>query len=311
MHKLAHFIMHSKAAAYIAALLCVGIWVLYHIKQGENIDVASGVGLLSCVIAGYLSVKAGREFSFVEIRNAFSATIFFLGCAIAPQVIPKGVEGAHLILFSVACYLLLHTYRDRSAMGRYFLAFSLIGVECLLYPPLLLVLPWIVLCGAFMESLHVRTLFAALWGLLAPYWVIGSVMFITGRTALVTAYFDQLFPAMFVVDPLRDAPQLCAQLVWTLLLALPSSIAISFDRTMKLQISAGIRLLIVALAIQLVGIALYPVFYQTLSPCVLLYVSLIVPTFFVRNGTRAKNIYLVMLLTLWALILGSIYASVY
>ena len=80
---------------------------------------------------------------------------------------------------------------------------------------------------------------------------------------------------------------------------------------MKLQISAGIRLLIVALAIQLVGIALYPVFYQTLSPCVLLYVSLIVPTFFVRNGTRSKNIYLVMLLALWALILGSIYASVY
>lgn len=311
MNKLAHFIVHSKAAAYIAALLCVVAWVIRLVEQGGGADVYACLGLLLCIVVGYLSVKVSRELSFNEAKNTLPATLFFMGCAIAPQMIPVSEDAAHIVLFPLACYALLRTYRDRSAMGRYFLAFALVGIECMLIPSLLLTLPFLVLCGALMDSLHKRTLLAALWGLLCPYWVVGSFLFLTDRMGLVGAYFGQILSPLFCGRPVLDSFQLWAQFLWMLLLALPGSAAILLDHTMRLQSSAGFRLFIISLVVLLVTVALFPMTYPALFPCGLLYASLIGSIFFVRNMTRAKNIYLVVLLLVWSLILGYTYGTAF
>lgn len=303
MNKLAHFIVRSKAAAYIAALLCVVAWAIHSTECG-GIDAYDCLGLLLCLVMGYLSVKVGRELSFNDMRSALPATLFFMGCAIAPQTIPLPADGVHFLLFSLACYVLLHTYRDRNAMGSYFLAFALVGVQCLLAPPLLLTLPWLVLCGAFMESLHGRTLLAALWGLLLPYWVTLCVLFLTDRMELVALYLGQLLPVSSIGNAFPDTLQLWAQLLWVLLLALPGSVSIVLDRTMKIRGSAGLRLLIVSLVVLSVTIGLFPEVRQTLSSCILLLASLVGSVLFARNDTRVTNIYLVALLFVWLLFLG-------
>lgn len=309
MNKIAHFIVHSKAAAYIAALLCMGAWALRAVWQGGGADTYGWLGLLLCIVVGYLSVKVGRELLLNDVKSVLPATLFFMGCTLQPQIMPAGIEGLHLLLFPLACYALLRTYRDRSAMGLYFLAFVFVGVECLLMPPLLLTLPWLVLCGAFMESLHGRTFFAALWGLLFPYWVVGCVLFLTDRVELIGPYFSRILPPLLDGYLISGTPQLWAQLLWTLLLVLPGSLSIVIDHTMKLQSSAGLRLLIVSLVLLLITVGLFPVMYQALAPCVLLYASLIGTAFFTRNMTRAKNIFLVAVLLAWIIFLGYTYGT--
>lgn len=315
MNKIVHFIVHSKVAAYTATLLCIVVWAFYAVERGNGIDVCGSLGMSLCVLMGYLSVRVGREHSFTGMKDMLPATLFFMGVAMAPQMIPGGVEDVHLILFPLACYLLLRTYRNRMAMGNYFLAFALIGVECLLSAPLLLVLPWLVLCGIFMESLHGRTLFAALWGLLFPYWVIGSVLFLTDKTFLAVSYFEHILPSTPATYSLGDTDLWISppglQLLWALLLALPGSVMILFDRTMKLQVSAGFRLLIVSLLVLLVAIAVFPAYYSALFPCVLSYASLIGAVFFLKNRGRAKNIYLVLLLILWLFSLNLTYGVIF
>jgi hypothetical protein len=253
---------------------------------------------------GYLSVRVAREYSFNNGKNALPATFFFMGCAIAPQVNPARGDGLYFILLVVAVYILLRTYRSRSAMGGYFLAFALVGVLCLMAPSLLLTLPWLILCGAFMESLHVRTFFAALWGLLFPYWMVVGLLFLTDRIELISTYFAQLLPSEVGLSGVLTSPQQWMQLLWISLLALPGSVMILFNRTMKLQASAGYRVLITSLVILFITICIFPTCYSALFPCVLLLSSLIGTHLFVGNGGRAKNIYLIVLLILLLLILG-------
>ena len=303
MHKIAHFIIYSKAAPYLAALLYVVMWTSSEV-QGGGISLSGCLGLLLMLVVGYLSVRVAREHLFSDVKNALPATLFFMGCAIAPQVSSLRGEGAYLMLFPITCYVLLRTYRSRSAMGSYFLAFALIGVLCLKFPALWLTLPWLVLCGAFMESLHVRTSLAALWGLLLPCWVMVGVLFLTDRTELITLYFEQVLPSTSNVPEALTFSQQWLQLLWVFLLVLPGSVIILLNRTMKLQANAGFRLLIASLVVLLINIGLFPLCYAALFPCVLLYSSLIGAALFAGNGNRAKNIYLFVLLILWLLFLG-------
>ena len=309
MNKVTHFFMHSRAATYIAALLCVVSWVLYTVGQGGEVVASDSLGLLLCVAVGCLAIKVCREFSFTGMKDTLPTTLFFMGCAIAPQLMPVGIESIHLLLFPLACYILLHTYRDRNAMGRYFFAFILIGLECLQDTSLLFALPWLVLCGAFMESLHMRTFFAALWGFLFPYWVVGSALFLTDNTELITSYLRQIDFSVTAIWPML-ATQLGTLLLWTLLLAIPGSVMLLLDRTMKLQVSARFRVLIASLLLLLVTIFLFPIVYPALSPCLLLYASLIGAVFFLRNSMRAKNWYFMLLLVLWILSLAFIHGAI-
>ena len=122
---------------------------------------------------------------------------------------------AHFILFTIACYILLRTYRSRSAMGSYFLAFALVGSQCLMAPSLLLTLPWLVLCGVFMESLHVRTFLAALWGLLCPFWIVCGVLFLTDRVGDIATYFGHILLACLMLWlPLSSGCNYCGCFFW-------------------------------------------------------------------------------------------------
>ena len=302
MNKLAHFIVHSKAATYIAALLYLVVWVLHLVKQGGG--ASDYLTLLIWTFAAYFSVRVGRELSYNEARSSLPVTLFFMGCAMAPQMGMEWEGVLHFALFSTACYTLLRTYRDRNAMGSYFLAFALIGVECLMAPPLLLTLPWIVLCGAFMESLHGRVFFASLWGLLLPYWVTCGVLFLTDKTALIVPYIGQILSAPSAMPSVLNDPQPWAQLLWVSLLALPGSVLVLFNRTMRIQANAGYRLLMLALVVLLITVVISPAYYAMLSPCILLYTSLIGATMFVGSEGRARNIYLVTLLVFWLASLG-------
>ena len=280
MRKIAHFIIHSKAATYIAALLYVAMWLIHSLQVGGI--TLRGVGaLLLTLFMGSLSVKVSREFSFNDVKNTLPATLFLLGSAITPQVGQAQGGGWHYLLVAVSCYILLRTYRDRAAMGSYFLAFVLVGTQCVFAPSLLFTLPLLVLCGASMESLHTRTFFAALWGLLCPFWMVAGTLFLTDRVELITTYLGRLPIEAF------------------------SSMVILLDRTMKTQSYAGFRLLMTALVVLLLAVILTPAYASSLLPTMLFGTSLIGTALFAGKGNRARNIYLVVLLLLWFSFLGN------
>ena len=299
MNKIARFMIRSKAATYIAALLCVVVWTLQLIEEGGGAH--NYWALLIWAFAGYLAMKVERELSFNEARSSLPVTFFFMGCSMVPQVGLELDGILHFLMFPMACYVLLRTYRKRDAMAGYFLAFAIIGIQCLITPPLLLVLPWLVLCGFFMDSLHGRTIFASIWGLLLPFWVAFGVLLLTDRTMLAASYLNQIVPSAWEVPAWE---QFTPQLLWVVLLIVPGGVMLLFNRVMRTQANVGYRLLMVALIVLLVAIAISPELYSKLSLCVLLYASLIGATMFVGNEDRARNIFLVALLVFWVASFG-------
>ena len=309
MNKLAHFIVQGKAATYIAALLCIVVGIVQMVRDGAGYLQGSLV-LLVYLLAGLLLVKTCRELSLNGGKSTFAATLYYLGCTIVPRLSVDNSEGLAFLLLPTALYLLLKTYRHRFAMGGYFLAFVLVGVACMLVPQLLWAMPLLVLCGAFMESLHGRTLLAALWGLLCPYWVMAGVLFLTDRIGEVSLYFQSLVSPTVAARELWSQPLVHGQWVWMLLLVVPAGVKIWFDHTLRAQANASFRFITIAFVVMLIAAMAIPSVCLALSPCLLLLASLIGSVQFMDTTRRGWNIYLFILLLLWVLLGGYVYGSI-
>ena len=299
MQKLVRFMTYSKAASYVAASLCVVSWCLLTTER-----LVSLVGhLLLILMAGYLLVRTNRVFSLSDTKSTLPATLFYLGCALAPDLLSSRGTALHLVLLAIAFHLLLRTHRSRHAMGRYFVAFTLIGLQCMLTPPLLLLMPWLVVCALPMESLHGRTLLASLWGLLFPFWIACGVLFLAGHTAPIVAYLGSVVPAAYPVLPPLAATSQWFLLLWALLLIVPGSVTVLVSRTMKLQASAGFRLMLSALVVLLAAMGLGSESFSALLPTVMLIASLMGSALFASAASRAKSIYLVVLTAIGLLLI--------
>ena len=167
MQKLVRFMTYSKAASYVAASLCVVSWCLLTTERLVPL-----VGhLLLILMAGYLLVRTNRVFSLSDTKSTLPATLFYLGCALAPDLLSSRGTALHLVLLATAFHLLLRTHRSRHAMGRYFVAFTLIGLQCMLTPPLLLLMPWLVVCALLLTL-----------GIMRSRPLLTNLMMILGRT---------------------------------------------------------------------------------------------------------------------------------
>jgi hypothetical protein len=309
MNKLAHFIVHGKAATYIAALLCIVVGIVQMVRDGVGYLQGSLV-LLAYLLAGLLLVRTGRELSLNGGKSSFAATLYYLGCAIAPRLSVDSSEGMAFLLLPVALYILLKTYRHRFSMGLYFLAFVLVGVACMLVPPLLWAMPLLVLCGLFMESLNGRTLLAALWGLLCPYWVMVGVLFLTDRIGEVPLYLQSLSSPMAASRELWNQPLVQGQWVWMLLLIVPTSAMVWFNHAMRLQANASFRFIATAFVVMTIAALAIPGTCLALSPSLLLLGSLMGSVQFMDTTRRGWNIYLFFLLLLWVFLGGYVYGAI-
>lgn len=309
MNKFAHFIVHGKAATYIAALLCIVVGIVQMVRDGAGYLQGSFV-LLAYLLAGLLLVRTGRELSLNGGKSTFAATLYFLGCAIAPRLSVDSFEEMVFLLLPAALYVLLKTYRHRFSMGLYFLAFVLVGVACMLVPPLLWAMPLLVLCGAFMESLNGRTLLAALWGLLCPYWVMVGVLFLTDRIGEVPLYLQSLSSPMAASRELWSQPLVQGQWVWMFLLIVPTCAMVWFNHAMRLQANASFRFIATAFVVMTIAALAIPSACLALSPCLLLLGSLMGSVQFMDTTRRGWNIYLFFLLLMWVFLGGYVYGAI-
>lgn len=317
MKKIAHFIAHSGVASIVASLLLLcaywGASCGFDLSGEALADVADEVGWmrwltpLGCFLMAYLAVKPTVEFSLATTRMPLVGTLFLMGCCIAPLSVCEPTHLALLALLSAACYLMLGTYRNRLAMGDYFVAFVLVGLATFVVPRLLWAAPLFVLCCYPLHSLHFRTFAAALLGLLTPYWVAFCLLYLTDNMPMIPAFADalSLAPPRYAVasEPVADVIIRYLPLVWVLLILLPGSISILSDSTLKLRSHSCYNYFMLLACVLLVVVALVPSLYAPLLPLLLLLVAYIGIPLFGDQMSRAGSIYLLVLTLLWAALL--------
>ena len=314
MNKITHFIVHSKVATAIAALLCIGVWIQTIVQSGSG-EVLSYLNLLLYLIFGVLMGSYSERSTTSSRRSPFPTTLFYMCCAINPQL-AIWQEGTLCLMLMVAAYhILATTYRERTAMGSYFAAFASVGIASIFTPQLLYLAPILILCCGFMQSLHVRTAIAALLGVIVPYWVAFCILFLTDNTHLGQSFVDRLIVgSSYATDsllvPIREGdtlavPMIAVQWGWVILLTIPAIVHHTLSGTTKVKTRAIHNMQIGHMTTLLIGMMILPSLYGTMQPTLItLTASIGYGIFVAENKGRGRNIWLITLLIIWLLILS-------
>ena len=314
MNKIAHFIAHSKAATIVAALLCVFIWGYTFIQS----DVGGWHMMLSLfhfivyAFAGILLIRINSKFAGDSQKITLPSTLFFMCCAIIPHWAVWLPGTILLVLMVVAISILLHTYRDLQSMGSYFVAFALLSAGSLYVPQLLFLIPVLLLCCGFMQSLNLRAMFAALLGVLLPYWTAFCVLFLADDTQRIQPFIELLtgeYSHVFIplTLPFGEGgnfvlPAIVIQVIWTSLLVLPAVVHLLLAVKSKMQARVALLFQTVFVLVLMIFSLIFPSLYKSLQPIIVSLSAIIGSTLFTDRMSRGKSIWLMMLLLLWLFI---------
>lgn len=88
-----------------------------------------------------------------------------------------------------SCTILLSCYQDKRAVGKVFYAFLLIGIASVFFIQVIFFVPflWVMMCTNLM-SFSMRGLFASLFGLLTPYWLLAGYYIFDGSVMTLVAH---------------------------------------------------------------------------------------------------------------------------
>lgn len=308
MKKIVDFIVYNKAATYVAALFCIALW-------GVSLNTTSSllIPYVTCtvyLVAGFFLMRTNERIVYSTAdKTSLTGTLFLMSCALAPSLATSITVMSHFILLSSALSLLLRTYRQPDSMGIYFTAFVLVGIISLTYPTILFVTPLLLICCLLLQSLHIRTILASIFGLLLPYWGAICVLFITEKSFPIDAYVEHLLSPTIVLqqEPITfingyTFPAEAPQILWFFLLIMPGISATFFSRiTLKARTQASLYFLTTAVLLMLALIAIFPAFYTTMLPLLYLAASISSTVFFINGSHRWSRTYLIVITAAWLL----------
>ena len=311
MKKIFGFILHSKAATIVAALLCISMW--WFSPESRSSLLIPSIATLFYSALGFYLMRINKRIAFnIPGNSPLAGTLLLMSCALVPQMATSLMPIVHLILLASACSLLLYSYRRNDAMGTYFIAFALVGVASLITPTILFVAPLLLICCPLLKSLHIRTILASILGLLLPYWVIVCALFLTDIPIPIDTFADTL------LSPTSPTPHkelflahgyklsfAVIQMLWLLLLTIPSIIATFFSRSiLKARTQSSLYFLTTIMLLTLVFVAIFPALYTTLIPLLILANAISGASFFTGRNNMGARVYLLIMLIVWLLMIA-------
>ena len=258
--------------------------------------------------SGFFLMRTNERIVYsTDDKTSLTGTLFLMSCALVPSLATNLTVMSHFILLSSVLFLLLRTYRQPGSMGIYFIAFFLVGIISLTHPAILFVAPLLLICCLMLQSLHIRTILASIWGLLLPYWGATCVLFLTEQSFPTDAFVEHLLAPTTILQQKATTfingytlPSEVPQLIWLLLLIMPGISATFFSRsTFKARTQASLYFLTIIVLLMLVFIAIFPVFYIIMLPLLYLASSISSAVFFINGNLRWSRIYLITITIAW------------
>lgn len=167
MKRIQNKIAESRRTLPITILYGIGIWLAAGVvHQGWWFQFA-------CFFASvYAMIHLNNINLLIRIYSRSVSVFFILLCCSATWLFPSNQGAIELLCTVLSLLLLFSCYQDQNTMGRTFYIFLLISLTSLLEPHFLLFIPiYLLLMATTIYSLGFRTFFAALIGLITPYWL--------------------------------------------------------------------------------------------------------------------------------------------
>lgn len=177
----------------VAVLFCLLIWLI-------GLDSWSELGTLATVaLTGYLMIEANTTFSLIRTRTSLPVCIYWCLFSALGFLHPFQWSCCAVPAFMAAAFSLFYSYESARAVFPVFHAFLFLSLGSLAFPQLLYYVP-LFLFGAFVfRALSVKSVFAALFGLLVPYLFLFGHAFWHDEMPLFYAPFQELVSSRPVV----------------------------------------------------------------------------------------------------------------
>ena len=290
---------------------CVILWLGYLAT-----DVTLWPSFVLFLVSTYFMVELNNRNSLMRQYSRMVSCSYMALMMMCPWIIlDKHVMVAQLCCIATVS-LLFTTYQDRSLTGRKLWAYAFYGLSVILWPPLIILLPFYWIAEAFFLMSYSGKAFAAsLFGILMPMWILAPAVVFFQRFDMVMKQVDMIVPNDRMVLMFNDVSQLWIE---TLPLPLPSLCIIVFvllllltgvihyfrhsyiDKIQTRMYYQFFTLLAAALTLVLVGVILLPC--ETLPGATIVFAMIIVCTspliahYITFTNTRLTNISVIILL---------------
>ena len=257
------------------------------------------VNVLIYVISGFLLIDLNNRSDILRVRPSILIGIYFLFISIYPHLFVFAFTNMSLITFILSLYFLFNSYQCRQSSDLLFYSFAIFGIGTLFFPQSMYLVPIFFIGAGMMQSLNIRSFFAALVGLAFPYFFLLTYAAYMGDISIFYAPFLELsrFGSMNLLQEL-DISQIAVLAFIILLYAICviHSLIIDYDNIIRARTTQHfIILLNTAL---LIFVILQPLYMTPLIALALPGISLMVCHFFLRSSSRLAGITFILTMIL-------------
>ncbi len=255
-------------------------------------------GWLLCSLITYLWLETNNTYALIRIRSMLTPSIFvfLVGTALISHNLDNGVIISCLMLASYR--FLFGTYQQSNAMPHVFHAFLCIGIGSIFFPWLFYFVPFYLWYTAFfLRSLSWRTFWAAIIGLVLPYWFWSGYAFYTNSLCKLGNHFLKLGE----IQPIQMKNYLHPDTLqtifigWLLLLIFIASIhCIRTSFNDKIRTRMFFYIILMQELLIILFMTLQPKHFQTLSTLLLMNSAPILSHYFALTSSRFSNVLFVL-----------------
>lgn len=314
-------IAESRFSLVVTAFLCTCIWLLsgmlvptsgWDLNSMVQAPLSSPILVtLPCLaLSTYLIVELNNSNSLIRIYSRMVSCTFLVMMTMATFQYTS-IRGAVIALCTAFTYVMLfHCYQSSQSAGRVYYAFLSVGVASIFCIQVVAFIPilWI-LTATKLYAMNIKSFLASLFGLLTPYWFLGTYAIATGQQERLVNHFTEI--ATFA--PLFDYSMLSLQQIVTgAFIVLCAIIGIThYLRTRqrdRIRTQMLYEIFIIADIFAIALIALQPQHYEPLLGIVVINTAPIFAHFIALTQTKWTNILTIVLMLLSLIItLGNLW----
>ena len=170
----------------------MGLWHLLPGAVRHNGWVNQLLAIITMVVSVYTLHELNLSHVMLRINSRTISFVFaaLMTACVFLHAFQPGLVVMYFILLSL--FFLFSTYHQESSAGNTFVAFLCLSIGAVFYPKLLWMVPIYMLSIYMLRALNPRSVSGAVLGVIAPFWVVGSIAYVLDEMAVFSRIMHQM-----------------------------------------------------------------------------------------------------------------------
>lgn len=253
--------------------------------------------LSTYILSVYLFVELNNHSDILRTRKTALIASFFLFISFSPELYTFSFAKLSLIAMLFSLFFLFDSYQCRDSSTQLFHSFSILSLGTIFFPQLMYLVPIWFIGSSMLQSLNIRSFFAAIIGLTIPYWFVLSYAFYMDNISIFFAPFLEItrFGSMNILEEI-DLDNLLSLALFLILYIISFAHCLATDYNNKIRTRVILHFIIFLNICLFIFAIIQPMYEVQILNLLLPGICLIICHFF--SNTRSRISYYLFIATL-------------